>query len=379
MTNSPGKETWLYVIRSFFGIKGHNPPHKTRSYFKNIFSFTNIFVHISFLYSGSLLLFTSGNFALKRSVTDLSCLILPVVIFHLIRMQSGKMCVFYMYLKNVLPKFTKFSCREKRIINATVLVTFLFPATVALAMIAALISNYSKPYIRFWLFGHDLAERQIAETLLCFICMMVYFFAKFLVPSLATLVYGIITYKFSQAIHIQNEVMKKNVFSKTFSFQVKVYYRLLEGCRLFEDCSKATMLFLILCYCNTFYTGIGIALREQTSTPNVAIYTESVFTLIPCIFIIVILLIIASRITAKTSETRLTFQQLYRNNIVDGGSISTQQIKLIKVLMQQEPFYLTAWDFFRVDKGLILSLFGTVLTFCILIMQLKKVDLDSLK
>ncbi|GIX78497.1 uncharacterized protein CDAR_17181 [Caerostris darwini] len=147
---------------------------------------------------------------------------------------------------------------------------------------------------------------------------------------------------------------------------------------MFEECGKVTMLLLILMYCSALYTGLGLVLRQGNTLPNTTVIAESVSTIVTSVLSVVSLLMFASKIPKAMMETRTLFRKLYQLALLDGGTISVQRLMLLKNFAEIEPFYLTVWDFFRVDRGLILSLFGTALTFCILIMQLKRVDLEDL-
>ncbi|GFY53086.1 uncharacterized protein TNIN_33801 [Trichonephila inaurata madagascariensis] len=131
-------------------------------------------------------------------------------------------------------------------------------------------------------------------------------------------------------------------------------------------------------YCCTLYTALGHLLREFSGVPKVLLMIEGIFTIFAFLLFAVSLLIFASEIPKAMFETRKEFQRLYRGYLMNEVSISRKYLKLIKALGDTEPFYLTAWDFFRIDKGLILSLFGAALSFCVLIMQLKKINLDTM-
>ncbi|GBM47592.1 hypothetical protein AVEN_77032-1 [Araneus ventricosus] len=105
---------------------------------------------------------------------------------------------------------------------------------------------------------------------------------------------------------------------------------------------------------------------------------ESILTTAASVFSVVTLLTFASEVPAATSETRALFRRLYQHVILEGREISLKNLMLLKSLRDTEPFHLTAWDLIKVEKALILSLFGTSLSFCILIMQLKRVDLEDM-
>ncbi|GIX78491.1 uncharacterized protein CDAR_17161 [Caerostris darwini] len=131
-------------------------------------------------------------------------------------------------------------------------------------------------------------------------------------------------------------------------------------------------------YCSALYTGLGIVLRQDYIAPNATIIAESLFTIAMSVFSIISLMTFASSIPAAMSETRKIFRKLYQQVLQEGYSVPIQQLMLFKYFGEIELFYLTAWDLFRMDKHSILSILGTSISFCILIMQLKRVDLEGM-
>ncbi|GFT10040.1 uncharacterized protein NPIL_658911 [Nephila pilipes] len=230
---------------------------------------------------------------------------------------------------------------------------------------------------RFWLFGMSILESEILNVSVAFLCMVAFFTTKFLIPLLSTVVYSLYSYKLSSAIRNQNEAIMRCVYTKTLPLQINIYYRIVECCVLFDNCGKRIVFLLISMYCCTLYTGLGFLLREIDSIPEVVLITEGIFTVVSFVSFAASLLVFASKIPTAMFETRKLFQKLYRCVLLENVSLSEKNWKLIKVLRDTEPFYLTAWDFFRIDKGLILSLFGVALSFCVLIMQLKKVEANN--
>ncbi|GFS50115.1 uncharacterized protein NPIL_35271 [Nephila pilipes] len=215
--------------------------------------------------------------------------------------------------------------------------------------------------------------------LVLFLAMTAFFSSKFLIPSLSTVAYSIVCYKLSYGIRMQNQTMLDAVYKKAFVVHINKYYRIVQCCKRFDNCGNITVMLLIFTYCSILYTGIGLLLRETSKTPVVLLMIEGSFTIFSCIFSVVTLLVFASGIPAAMMETRNTFQQLYRSILLEDISISEKHICLIRALGETEPFYLTAWNFFQIDKGLIFNLFGAALSFCILVMQLKSVELGDLK
>ncbi|GFT78197.1 uncharacterized protein NPIL_3601 [Nephila pilipes] len=241
-------------------------------------------------------------------------------------------------------------------------------------MISVIVSDCLDVHKRFWLFGTSIFENEMLDLSVAFLCMVAFYITKFLIPLLSTVVYSLFSYKLASAIRNQNEAIMRHVHTKNLPLQINMYYRIVECCRLFDNCGKVIIFLLLSMYCCTLYTGLGLILGEIDSIPEVVLVTEGIFTIVSFVSFAASLLVFASKIPMAMFETRKRFQQLYRCVLLEEVSFSEKNLKLIKALRDTEPFYLTAWDFFRIDKGLILSLFGVALSFCVLIMHLKKVD-----
>ncbi|GFQ89582.1 uncharacterized protein TNCT_301101 [Trichonephila clavata] len=370
------EDIWLQWVINIFGLRNHALTFP--SYFRNILSPFSLFLHVSFLYSAVVLVLHKQAFSTKRTLFDIISVSLSVVIWQQIQMQSNKICDFCTELKKLPGHLVLLNVKEKRAFQTAILISFLFPSMVSVALISAVVSNDLTEYKNVWLFGKSIFRNKILDTLVAFICMLAFFSSKFLIPLLSTVVYSFYSYILSNAIRNQNENIVKAVNTKILPIQIKMYYRIVECCRLFDNCGKVTIFLLIFMYCCTLYTALGHLLRESTRIPGVILMIEGIFTTFSFVLFAVSLLIFASEIPKAMFETRKEFQRLYRYYLLEEVSISGKHLKLIKALRDTEPFYLTAWDFFRIDKGLILSLFGAALSFCLLIMQLKKVNLDTM-
>ncbi|GBL99835.1 hypothetical protein AVEN_162839-1 [Araneus ventricosus] len=373
------EETWLQIVMDIFGMTNHKQFPASQLFIRSFCSASGFLVHASFIYSAAAFILHNGPFSTKRTIPDAISVVLTVIIWHQIHLQFNKFHVFYSYLTNVPKNRLQFTGKEKRIINAIVFIAFSLPVIFSAPMVLSSYKSRSEDYIRFWLLGHSFINQKELESLLLFICMLLYFSSKLLIPSLSAILYATFSYKLSKSIRLQSEIMKSNVRSHPFSVEIEMYYRILDCCKLFNNYSKVTVLLLICHFCNILYTGLSLALRTKTSAPENAMAIESVLAIVTSTSVVAGLFSFASGIPTAMAEIRTEFRQLYHQIILDDRSIALKNFVMLKALGDTEPFYLTAWDLFRIDKSLILTIFGTTLSFCILILQLKRVDLDSMK
>ncbi|GIX78494.1 uncharacterized protein CDAR_17171 [Caerostris darwini] len=367
------EETWISYIVSLFGIKRQNHSSTITMYLKSMYSFTSILVHVSFFYSAAALSLYSESFSTKRTLADIGCISFSIVIWHQVQLQKAKICQFYSYLRSLPRNLVQCNRKERGIINGLVFMAFILPVAFSAAMLSAALDG-SSHYANFWLFSHSIRYNKAVQALVVFFCMVIFFSTKFLILSLVAITYGAFSYKLSKAIRLQNDVLKKSIHSEIFPAEIKLYYRIIQCCKLFNSCSKGTMLLIIFMYCIILYTGLALALFQSIVIPTTSMVAEYVLTITVCISSVVALLTFSSEIPAAMMETKTKFRNIYQFAVLDPETTFTKRVLQWKSLAEIEPFYLTAWDMFPVEKGVILSLFGTSLSFIILIMQLKRIE-----
>ncbi|GIY14695.1 uncharacterized protein CDAR_12601 [Caerostris darwini] len=125
------------------------------------------------------------------------------------------------------------------------------------------------------------------------------------------------------------------------------------------------------------YTSLGLALGQVDFELNHVV--ECVLTFIYCIISIVCLITSLSDVPSAMSSASVLFQNVYNNEILKAELLTLdppglQRLMTIKALSNLNPVYVTVWDMLKVDRSLLLSTFGCILTFGILIMQLQRTN-----
>ncbi|GFR20338.1 hypothetical protein TNCT_526851 [Trichonephila clavata] len=97
---------------------------------------------------------------------------------------------------------------------------------------------------------------------------------------------------------------------------------------------------------------------------------ESLLTSFYCSLLIIYLISSLSNIPATLEEMSSVLQNVYRNELLkcnEENHFDTLRLMMLKTLSEIKPIYMTVWDMFRVNRSLLLSSFGCLLTFGILI------------
>ncbi|GFS49441.1 uncharacterized protein TNIN_158161 [Trichonephila inaurata madagascariensis] len=105
---------------------------------------------------------------------------------------------------------------------------------------------------------------------------------------------------------------------------------------------------------------------------------ESLLTGFYCSLLIIYLISSLSNIPETLEEISTILQNVYRKELLkcnETNHLDTLRLMMLKTLSEIKPISITVWDMFRVNRSLLLSSFGCLLTFGILITQLQRNDI----
>ncbi|GBN42986.1 hypothetical protein AVEN_24379-1 [Araneus ventricosus] len=113
--------------------------------------------------------------------------------------------------------------------------------------------------------------------------------------------------------------------------------------------------------------GLGIVTSQLEAALTSSYYAATIFCLILSL----------SELPNSMEKSSEQFQNLYNRKLAENCVLKSQpytmqNLKLLKAMSAIKPVYFTVWGMLRVDKSLLLSIFGCTLTFGILIMQLNR-------
>ncbi|GIY44585.1 uncharacterized protein CEXT_658111 [Caerostris extrusa] len=123
------------------------------------------------------------------------------------------------------------------------------------------------------------------------------------------------------------------------------------------------------------YSGLGLVLglTELTLTHKV----ECTLMLIYSVILMTCLIASLSAVPDAMSRASFVFQNIYNKEIIRDEFLELkppglQRLMTVKALSKLNPVYVTIWGMLKVDRSLLLSTFGCILTFGILIIQLQR-------
>lgn len=370
-------DSWIQFVQKFLGIQ--LPTNVKRRnfrllYLRKLFSLQSIFLHVSCIY-GVLILSTHRSvFRSKQAINDVICILMPIILWHYINLHSKRFQILH-HNMNILPQCLQlFTTKERYTLNVITVIAFTYPLVFAVTMIITVAtSSRNDSYVKFWLY--NLKEMLgIAENVVIFIGMLLYYSSKFLVTSLFIVIHGYFSYRMAKAIQIQARILEKSFTKAELSRELKIYQQVVSCCEML-DISFGIGIFLIISInFSAMYTGLGLALREPLGIPDTTSVVESFLTISFCVLSLFLLVTLAAKIPEEMESASKRFNKIYGNFVVVCDLCKYEDIKklmLLKSIAKIKPVYLTACGMLRLEKCFILHCCGCALSFCILIMQLK--------
>ncbi|GFR07646.1 uncharacterized protein TNCT_554981 [Trichonephila clavata] len=254
-----------------------------------------------------------------------------------------------------------------RVMDAVIFVIFTFP--VLLAGTYAYFDYRENKMNRFWTFGHTTQDSK-HRILLDFVFLYIYFTVYLEYPcliafSLFLLIYnyGKFLLRISENIKITSPITTTEQYVKILSDynSVEKKIHLLKG-----TLSIPLLLILSVCFCSQ-YTALSFGVHGRPSLQHILVTCSNVCTGIVIIFS---LALISDTIPEYMLEIKTTAGFLIDN--CNYHSLNElEKIMLLKKFKKKETIYLTAGGVVYLKKSFILSAFGAIFTYGLLVLNLK--------
>ncbi|GFY40617.1 uncharacterized protein TNIN_13871 [Trichonephila inaurata madagascariensis] len=256
---------------------------------------------------------------------------------------------------------------NSRVIDTVLSVIFTFP--VLLAGIYAYFEYRESKINRFWTFGHttqDPKHRILLDNVFLYIYFTVYLEYPCLIAfSLFILIrnYGTFLLRIRENIKITSPITTTEQYVKILSDynSVEKKIRLLKG-----TLSIPLLLILSVCFCIQ-YTALSFGVHGRPSLQHILVTCSNVCTGIVILFS---LTLISDRIPECISQIK-TAAGFLIDNCNHHSLNELEKIVLLKKFKKKETIYLTAGGVVYLRKSFILSAFGAIFTYGLLVLNLK--------
>lgn len=367
----------LSKLLNAFGIKKKlKTSTQDRINLAAVFHPFSIYLHLATCYS-LIALFRTWTTAVKKSVlsSTLSC-ILSLIVWHIARIHGQK-------LHNLVENSG--SCFENKVISrrysmilttATFSVSFLFPIILAFYFVFGVGLN-SPAYIDFWFAGNMPKVDEWLQKLLLFMCVFVYMSQQILFPGVLLIFFCVLNLKHAEKIEgLKFAVKTGKLRGIALSKQFYIHRSFLLTVKKQEEVFTF-LIFLILCLLILIaFTGLALLMGKSFLLGISFTVCEGILNLYFSTVGIISITYSSSVIHSQFEEINEFYRMEYESRIFEGKNwlslIDEKKLRCIKMMYKQETPHFTAWNIVRLDKNLVFSVFGGLLTYGFLFIQLKK-------
>ncbi|GFT86620.1 hypothetical protein NPIL_642131 [Nephila pilipes] len=209
------------------------------------------------------------------------------------------------------------------------------------------------------------------------IASFVYYTVQFIFPSLLSLTYSIIAWNISKAV-ANLELLLKPANIDTLIRFLDTRKKLTEFVKEFEN-NFRILAFLLLWYDLVSLLKAFIMLMGLSKIHSFIAKTEAILILISSSVSFLSTVSYAAMIPEACIAMKRNLKELHQNTLRhdrDGedSPLSGDKIKflrLLKTVIDDEEFYLTAWGLVKISKSIILSALGALITYGILLHGLR--------
>lgn len=369
--------TSLFISKllSFFGIK-----EQPKTTIQNKLNLTalfypfSVYMHIATFYNLFALL-RCWIIETNKSVFASSFnSILSFTIWHVARMHGLEI---HCLLKNCgTDSRRKIFSRKCSIILtiAALFVCFLFPIILPVYIVFD-VDLETADILKFWFVGSIPSIDKSLKSVILFICIFVYISQQIFFPATLLVIFCVLNLKHVENMEKMKFVLKKGIHRGiSFLKQSCIHKDVLLKIKKHEEIFNF-LIFLTLCLLiSVGFTGLAL-LTQKNESQNV--YTcEAIFYLYFSAVGIIAITYSASTIQSQLQDVKKFYRMEYESRVEENwlDSIAEKKLKIIKMIYKREAPKLTAWKIVRLDKNLVFSVFGGLLTYGFLILQLKKLD-----
>lgn len=337
-----------------------------------------IFLHFAMIYTISALLFTtklsflSGTKSRYFSVTTavLSVILWYAVYFRRSKIHSLlKINAFNTEHQNYNKHSTFCRISDYKAIFCLISINFL---TAVIMPVFLVISNVSATLeCNAFLFGFK--ARGIHN--LHFFIVLFFYFAEFIIfPNIFMILYCFLTFRLARYLEeIKRRMKLLNTSYDSVLYRCYIHKILLQRINVFEK-TFSLPIFLQICLLMTL-SFTGLALEVEITRYNFYHVIEGILCMYSSITGIISIIYVASNVHHQLHEIKQSNRKLYEYAVIYEENSETKSEKkslaILKVISERPVVYLTAWGIFRLDKRLLFSAFGTMITYGFLLIQLK--------
>lgn len=229
------------------------------------------------------------------------------------------------------------------------------------------IVNEQTGYSSFWLMGYSFENHlNVKKYVLC-VCYFVYYLSQFIFPNVLSLIYCVLTWNTSKLvvnIKIPIEMAEGNVILEC----LRKRRILKESAKELESNYTFSVFCLIVYHIASIFSAGTVVLGHTNMPGTIATFEMSIVFSVSIVCFIGMVLC-ASKVPASFDVLNGHLRMLHQNVLADdipAHKIEMKYSMLLQSVIEEREFYLTVWGFLNINKSMIFSAFGGLLTYGIL-------------
>lgn len=365
---------WLIPLLSSIGVKFRDPQSSVsplKHFLKCLFSIFGVIFHCSFLYS--MVVQFIVNLHHKIRIACSFCSILSLLFWYCMVFHSMDLFNLLRYIKACEMLVNIKNKDNVKMINTSVCVAAALPWIYAIILTVSIQYDEYDEYFSMWFLDLPPPHHPVVKYAILLFCISAFVTVKFFISCVFLVMHGTLCCKLQRIICAFGDNLAMDMTSELLIQNTKKYLLILNNCKKFNKIFELSLLLMLSIHFFSIYTGLAVLLSSSFQFGTTAVADSALIMILGSIYIIV-LWWRASGIPSEMSRLSKIFQDMFIHYQLQ-RNVSNRQLLLMKTLSEIRPIRLSVAGMFCIDQKFLLSSFGCIFTYCVLIMQLKR---DSL-
>lgn len=233
-------------------------------------------------------------------------------------------------------------------------------------------------YTELLFIGHRFCQPLWAAKTAVFILTFTYISQQILFPSVFLMFYCIAALNLAESLNIFKNSMELNnsTCSRKLSVQSQDHKQLLVQIKKHDEIFSFPV-FLLMCLTIIIgFTGMALEMKRLNAAPDYTPFThlEAISYIYFYIVAVSSVTYTSSRIPAQQIDIRELYQNAYESEIEGipkSFTMNELRVILLKMIYERKIIHLTAWNIIKFDKNFAFTIFGAMLSYGFLILQLR--------
>ncbi|KAG8183274.1 hypothetical protein JTE90_006468 [Oedothorax gibbosus] len=362
------EKTWIMKYLYYTGILISTMETKIGIYYQYCRFWFPALVHIALLANTALLTIESfsGVYGMHVVVACECVNILSVALWHCTYRVKHELIEMLVKLQKICSLTLGFRLGKIEVLvtNAALVIFSITPTAFSLMFLCF---ERDTSTDTFWTFGYKLGYFNHWGKLIIFVNVNLYVSLQVVFPGLVTCVYCSCCHRFSKLITCCNNNLEIKV-EACIKQKVSQYIEILNGIELLQRTFSKPIFLLVSMHVIHMFALLAYFLTFTKDQFTGVVIGESVVITSTSSLSICAVVLFAARIPESIHEVKQRYQ-LFQENMVFKSS---QRDEIIQLAIDREVVVMSAGGFVQFQKSFILSVFGALLTYGLLILQLNR-------